>query len=351
MNNSSRPLPLRERVFRYRGYSFLCSFEEVKWVVVLCFLLLCLSVYLLSIGRFEIGLAHMVDILLGNRPGSIEERIIWNIRLPRLVTALFVGAALGISGAVFQSVSKNALGSPDIIGFTTGAATGALIQIILFEQHSLLVALSAVAGGILTSVTVYLLSRKGGIAGGYRLILVGIGVGAILSALNGLMLVKGHIDQAITANLWLAGSLHGRTWEHALPVVLGIVLVTPFMLTQIKALQMIEMGDDMALQLGIRVERVRFGMLLSAVILAALATGAAGPIAFIALAAPQLVKRVVKSGRIPVIGSALMGSLLLVLADLIAQLNPLGFTLPIGQLTGLVGGIYLIWLLRRTDNL
>ncbi|MBN8934526.1 MAG: iron chelate uptake ABC transporter family permease subunit, partial [Rhizobium pusense] len=141
--------------------------------------------------------------------------------LPRVLVAVFAGASLGVSGAVFQSVSRNPLGSPDVIGFTTGAATGALAQIVIFGGGPLAVALSAVLGGLVTATLVYLLSFKQGVTGGYRLVLTGIGAGATLNALNGLMLVKGSLDNAIAANLWLAGSLDARNWDHALTVVAG----------------------------------------------------------------------------------------------------------------------------------
>lgn len=126
--------------------------------------------------------------------------------------------------------------------------------------------------------------------------MTGIGVGAVLTALNGLLLVKGNIDDALTANLWLSGSLHARNWTHALPVMIGVLVLLPLMKWLARPLMMIGMGDEMAKQLGIRIERVRLVMMLFAVILAALATGAAGPVAFIALAAPQLAARLRRSG-------------------------------------------------------
>ncbi len=217
--------------------------------------------YALTIGRYTISMPDLWQVLSG-QGSAVQERIVWNIRLPRIVTAVFVGAALGVSGGIFQSVSRNALGSPDVIGFTTGAATGAIAQIVLFEQGPVQVALAAIFGGIVTAVMVYLLSRKAGVVGGYRLILTGIGIGAVLSALNGLMLVKGNIDNAVTANLWLAGSLHARTWSHAIPVMVGVIVLVPLIMLLARQLSLMEMGDDLATQLGIRVERVRLVMLL-----------------------------------------------------------------------------------------
>src|SRR5690606_19178427 len=177
----------------------------------------------------------------GADPDSLEARVIWSIRLPRVAAALAVGAALGVSGAVFQSISRNPLGSPDIIGFTTGAATGAILQIVLMSQSAGSVSLSAVLGGLLTAVAVYALSLRAGATSSRRLILVGIGVGAMLAALNGLMLVKGNLDNAVVANLWLAGSLNGRTWAHAWPVLAGVLLLLPCLLWLASRLGLMEM--------------------------------------------------------------------------------------------------------------
>ncbi|WP_154115787.1 FecCD family ABC transporter permease [Vibrio cincinnatiensis] len=347
MSRFSQPV---YQVWRRGELSVRYSVVSIRWLLLLTLLVVLLAAYALTIGRYTISMPDLWQVIIG-QGSSVQERIVWNIRLPRIVTAVFVGAALGVSGGIFQSVSRNALGSPDVIGFTTGAATGAIAQIVLFEQGPVQVALAAIVGGMVTAVAVYLLSRKAGVVGGYRLILTGIGIGSVLSALNGLMLVKGNIDNAVTANLWLAGSLHARTWLHAIPVMVGTLLLVPVVMLLAKPLAMIEMGDDLAIQLGIRVEHIRLVMLLMAVVLAAIATGSAGPIAFIALAAPQLISRLLRVSQLPVYGCAVMGALLMVVADLITQLQPLNLTLPIGRMTGIVGGFYLLWLLTRTPRL
>ncbi|MCG8275581.1 iron chelate uptake ABC transporter family permease subunit [Stenotrophomonas sp. NLF4-10] len=318
------------------------------WVVAasLAALALLLAAAELLAGRSALGVQQVALALLGQEDG-VAERIVLDIRLPRALVALFAGAALGVSGAVFQSVSRNVLGSPDIIGFTLGAATGAIAQIVLFGHGGVPVPLAAVGGGLLTAALVYLLSLKDGASGGYRLVLVGVGVGAILDALNGLMLVKGNLDNAVMANLWRAGSLDARTWGHALPLMAGVVLVLPCVLLLGRRLQLLEMGDDLAMQLGIGVERTRLAAVACGVLLAALATAAAGPIAFVALAAPQLAARLCGGGRLPLLAAAAMAACLLLLADLGAQALPWRLNLPIGRMTGIVGGAYLIWLLGR----
>ncbi len=334
------------RVWRFGSYSLLFDLRLIAVGSTLLLIVIGLGAYALSVGTLKIAVSDVIQILLGNGSG-VSERVVINIRLPRVLTGIFAGAALGASGAIFQSISRNALGSPDVIGFTTGAATGAIAQIILFDGSPSQIAIAAVVTGMLTAVVVYLLSSNRG-GGGYRLVLTGIGVGAILGALNGLMLVKGNLDDAISANLWLAGSLNARSWLHVWPVLLGTVLVIPGAAVLARSLTLIEMGDDLARQLGIRVERTRLVAVFLAVLLAALATAAAGPIAFVALAAPQLHARLAGTANLAVFGAAAMGALLLILADLITQLLPLGFAVPIGRMTGIIGGLYLIWLLTRS---
>lgn len=335
------------QVVRWREFSFVFRTRPALVVLTLLGLAVLAAATAMTIGTFDLSIEDVFRILFGRGDGGAPERVVMNIRLPRVLTGLFAGAALGASGAVFQSVSRNALGSPDVIGFTTGAATGAIAQIVVFQGGPNQVALSAVLGGVLTAVVVYLLSFKNGSVGGYRLVLTGIGVGAVLSALNGLLLVRGSLDNAVAANLWLAGSLNARNYTHVYPVMIGVLILVPIIGFLGKRLSLMEMGDDVARQLGIAVGRTRLFAVFGAVLLAALATAAAGPIAFVALAAPQLVMRLNRSGEVPVFGAAAMGALMILLADLLSQLAPGGWNLPIGRMTGVLGGIYLIWLLTR----
>ncbi|MGI6878641.1 FecCD family ABC transporter permease [Microbacterium sp. gxy059] len=304
------------------------------------------GVVALTVGTASLTIGEAIGALAGSGE-PMHVKVVQGIRLPRVVTALLAGVALGASGAVFQSVSRNALGSPEIIGFTTGAATGAIVQIVVFQAGSVQVAIGAFVGGIVTALVVYLLAVRGGVTGGYRLILVGIGAGAVLQAVNGLLLVMGDLDQAVQANLWLSGSLDARGWEHAIPVGVACVVVLPVIALLGRRATLAEMGDDLAAQLGVRVERVRVVLIFCGVLLAAAATAACGPIAFVALAAPQLVQRLSRGSGVPIVGAAAMGACLLVVSDLAAQILPIDAVVPIGRVTGIIGGLYLIWLLTR----
>lgn len=331
-------------------WSWIFSPKDIIIAFILFLLMISLAFFALTTGKFPIEFSTLIDIVVGQSEGGIKEKIVMDIRLPRLLTAMGVGAALGISGAIFQSISRNVLGSPDVIGFTTGAATGALLQIIIFNGTVVDIAISTLIGGMATALIVYLLSLKNGVMSGYTMILIGIGIGAILHAFNGLLLVKGNIDNAIMANLWLAGSLNARTWQHVYPTFIGLLILVPLIIFYAKSLTLMEMGDDMAQQLGVYVGRVRWVMIFSAVLLASLATASAGPIAFVALAAPQLVIRLSHSGKLPIVGSALMGALLLLSADVLSQSLPINITMPVGLMTGVIGGLYLLWLLTRKQR-
>ncbi|MDP9588693.1 UNVERIFIED_ORG: iron complex transport system permease protein [Shinella zoogloeoides] len=330
---------------------------SVRWrphVAVFCGLLIVVlavhAILLLSSGSLALGLKDVFATLVGQGDDAKAERIILRIRLPRVLTAIIVGGALGMSGAIFQSISRNALGSPDIIGFTTGAATGAIVQIMLLDAGPIETSAAAVLSGVLTAVAVFLLARKGRSTGGYRLVLIGIGVGATLSGINTILLVRGDLDQAASAQLWLAGSLNTRTWSHVVPAAIGFTLVLPVAIASARSLNLLEMGDDAARQLGVDAERTRLLMIMAAVGLTSVATAAAGPIAFVALAAPQLARRLGRSPDVPVMSGALMGMVLLLGADLASQHFLLNVHMPIGLTTGLLGGVYLLWLLVREKS-
>ena len=265
-------------------------------------------------------------------------------RAARIVAALLVGAALGLSGAIFQVISGNALGSPDIIGFTNGAATGALLQIIVFNSGPVEVALGAVVGGLATSVLVWLLTRRTGLHG-FRLVLVGIGVGSTLAAFNSLLVVRASLTQAQTAASWLAGSLNDITWERTYALLGLLLVVTPLLLMLVRPLGAIRFGDQVASGLGVSVNAYRVAALFIGVLLVSLATATTGPIAFVALAAPHIAKTLARSGGVGFTSAALMGALMVLGSDLIGRFAVPGRIIPVGVVTGAIGGLYLIYLI------
>ncbi|MBP6684445.1 MAG: iron chelate uptake ABC transporter family permease subunit [Leucobacter sp.] len=264
-------------------------------------------------------------------------------RMPRALAAITFGAALGASGAVFQSLTRNPLASPDILGFSAGAYTGAIIVMIVFNGTYVDVALGALIGGLGSAAVVYLLAFKGGVQG-FRLIIAGIAVSAMLSSLNTWLTLTADLDTALVAAVWGAGSLNGMTWDQtgAGSIVVAILLIATLALS--RPLKQLELGDDAAQALGVRVEPTRLALMLLSVALIAAVTAAAGPISFVALAAPQIARRVTRTAGISVPAAALMGAVLLSASDYVA-LHALPAMLPVGTVTVVIGGGYLIWLL------
>lgn len=308
------------------------------------------SVVGLLTGTLPISMSDLGAIVTGHSDARTV-KVVTDLRLPRVIAGVCVGAALGIAGAVFQSLSRNAIGSPDIIGFVSGAATGAVVQITVFGGGVIAVSISAVAGGLLTAAIVYALSFRGRATGGYRLILVGVGVGAMLGALNSLLLTRSSEDTAMMAQLWLTGSLNARTWTQAIPVLIAVVVLLPLLLLSAARINTLELGEDAATQLGVPAEQTRRIMMMLGVGLTAMAVAAAGPISFVALAAPHLARRLTHSPAVPLVTAGLFGSVLLLAADLASQYLPLRLAMPVGLLTGLIGGIYLLVLLARSTRL
>ncbi|WP_433280100.1 FecCD family ABC transporter permease [Micromonospora sp. CA-244673] len=306
-------------------------------------LALALAVLAVGAGDYPIAPADVLRVLAGG--GSPADRfIVTELRLPRLVTALAVGAALGLAGAVFQSLTRNPLGSPDVLGVTSGAATGAL-TVVVVGGGSAALAGAAAAGGLATGLLLYALAGRHGV-GGHRLVLVGIGLTAVLTGVNGWLLTRAPLMDAARAALWITGSLDGRGWANALPVLAALAVLLPaVLLARAPALRLLEMGDDSAAGLGVPVRRVRGAALGSAVLLVSVAAAAAGPVSFLALTAPHLARRLTRAPGPNLLPSAVVGAALLLAADQLAQHAVAGRQLPVGVVTGVLGGGYLAWLL------
>jgi len=306
-----------------------------------------LAIYALGSGSLSLNATQVIDALLGKGPANLTV-IVTQWRLPRVTMALLLGAALGISGAIFQSLLRNPLGSPDVIGFNTGAYSGVLVAIVLFNGGVIGITSGALAGGLLTAALVYLLAWRSGVEA-FRLIIVGIAVRALLVAGNTWLIISASLESAMTAGLWSAGSLNGISWAKSLPVLAVIALCCLLLLTLSRRMRLLEMGDDTACALGVPVERSRVLLLLIGVTLTAAATAVAGPISFIALVAPQIARRLC-ANRSVLLLTALTGALLLLIADVAAQRLFMPYQLPVGVLTVSLGGIYLIWLLIRESR-
>ena len=339
-----RPVRRRHVIIRVGGI-VLRPERRALWVsAAILGALTTVGIAAMLIGDYPLSVPDVLAAINGTNADYLANYFVRDIRLPRVLTALLVGAALGTSGGIFQSVSSNALGSPDIIGFTTGAATGALLQIIVFEAGPGSVAAGALIGGFATAFVVYVLAWRKGLAG-YRLVLVGIGVSAVLQAVNSLLVVRASLSSAQTAAQWLAGSLNARGWVEVGLVGVSVAVLAPLALWMSRALGAMVMGDDLATGLGVKVERTRLCMIAIGIALVSIATAATGPIAFVALAAPQIARKLTRGSGIGIGAAALMGAAIVLVGDVVAQRIFAPTQLPVGVVTGSLGGIYLIWLL------
>lgn len=317
--------------------------------MTVCLVLLALAIAValvtLASGEYQVPLPDVIGALLGQAEGRIHMVVVeW--RLPRTALALILGAALGMSGAIFQSLTRNPLGSPDVIGFEAGSYTGALVVIILMQGGYYFVAGGALAGGLATALLVYALAYSGGVQG-FRLIIVGIGVSAMLNSLNTWMLLRAKLEVAMAAAMWGAGTLNGLGLDRLGPAAVVLAVLIPLALMMARPMAQLELGDDAARALGVRAEPTRLGLLVLGVALTATVTATAGPIGFVALAAPQLARRITGSAGVAMVPAAAMGALLLAAADYLAQRAFAPTQLPVGVVTVSLGGVYFVWLLLR----
>ncbi len=321
-------------------------------VVVVCVVMLLLTavtaLVALTSGDYPLSAASALDAAVG-RGDAFDVLVVQQWRAPRILMAVLLGGALGVGGAIFQSLTRNPLGSPDIIGFGTGAYTGALLVMLIVGGGYLATAAGALLGGSATAVAVYFLAATRGQSGhtvqGFRLIVIGIGVSAMLSSVNTWLVLQADVEDAMRVAIWGAGSLNGLGWDQALPTVPVVAALGVGAALLARVLHVMEMGDDAAAALGVAVEPSRLALMIVGIATTAVVAATAGPISFIALAAPQIARRLTRAAGIAVAPAAATGAFLLLLSDVVAQRIHPDTPLPVGVVTVSVGGAYLVWLL------
>lgn len=299
------------------------------------------------LGRYPVSPAQLVAILGGeNVPGL--GFIVLEDRLPAACLGLLAGAALGLSGAIFQTLLRNPLASPDVIGIGYGASAAAVAGMLIFSLQGPALMLAAFVGGLAVALLIHGLAESGRQVGG-RLILAGIGVAALLQAVIQYLLTRTDVNAAADALRWLTGSLNSSTWERVLMLGISLAVVLPLVVPAAAKLRILVLGDDMAAGLGVNVRPTRMGLILLGVALCAMATAVTGPIAFVAFLSGPLARRL-HGGRTNLPGAALTGALLVLSAAFLAD-NAFGDTsLPVGVVTGALGAPFLLWLLIRTNK-
>ncbi|MFF3830771.1 FecCD family ABC transporter permease [Streptomyces sp. NPDC002458] len=289
----------------------------------------------------------VVRVILGEQvPGA--SFTVGRLRLPRAVLAVTAGFSFGMAGVTFQTMLRNPLASPDVIGISSGASAAAAIAIVTLSLGETQVSVLAIVAALVVALLVYTLAFRDGVVG-TRLILIGIGISAMLDSITSYVLSRAAEWDLQEATRWLTGSLNGVGWDQTVPAVIALAVLTPVLLSQGRNLSALRLGDDTASALGVRVERTRITVIVAAVGLIAFATAAAGPIAFVAFLSGPIAARIVGAGGSLLVPAGLVGSLLVLVADFAGQFA-FDTRYPVGVVTGVLGAPYLVYLIVRTHR-
>ena len=301
----------------------------------------------LSLGDFPLPLDQLVATLLGQGT-TASNFIVLDLRLPRVLTGLLVGVCFGLSGTTFQNLLRNPLASPDIIGISYGASAGGVLAILLLGWSGFAVSGAALSGALVSAGLIYALAWRGGLSG-YRFVLVGVGVSALMLAVVDYLMTRADLYEAQAALVWLTGSLNGSSTAQLHPLALACLVLVPLTLLTGRALLVLQLGDDVAASVGLRVEAARLAAIVLAVMLAAVATAAAGPVGFVAFVAGPVARRLTRGSGPSLVPAALVGALVVVVSDVLGQ-HLLPVQLPVGVVTAAVGAPYLLLLLVRSNR-
>jgi iron complex transport system permease protein len=313
-------------------------------LAVLAFALFCVG---MTIGDVPLGVSDVLSAVFGGGDSGTAY-IVQELRLPRALTGLLAGLAFGASGAVFQTITRNPLAGPDMIGINAGAATAVVAGISFGFGGGLGTTTLGLLGGLLTGLLVYVLAWRRGTTG-YRIILVGIGIFAMCTSLTDYLLSRAQITEAQASIGWLVGNLANRGWEHVIPLACALAVLLPLVLALSRWMRTLQLGDEVAAGLGTPVQPVRLGLLLAGAGLVAFATASAGPVSFVALTAPQIAQRLARQASPPLTASALTGAVVVLGSDILAR-SITASPLPVGIVTGALGAPLLLWLLARANR-
>ncbi|HWV20888.1 MAG TPA: iron chelate uptake ABC transporter family permease subunit [Devosia sp.] len=309
--------------------------------------LLAASIAALILGDFPVPPEEILRSLLSPFTGLTNrgvDFIVLQVRVPRLFLALLSGAAFGLSGIIFQTLLRNPLASPDIIGIAHGASAAAVFSIVVLGWTGLATSLCAFAGALLTAFTIYLLAWRNGVTA-YRVVLIGIGAAAMLSAAISYLFTRARLVDVQQAMAWLVGSLNAARPGDSIVLAAMLLVTLPLLLVLVRGLDGLELGDDTARALGISLEPTRLGLMLTGVALAAFATAAVGPVGFVAFVSGPIARRLMGGAGRGIAQSALVGALVMLVSDLLAQHALPDMQLPAGVVTGGFGAVFLLWLL------
>ena len=335
------------RTIRRGGVAVRVNMRALGLAAMALGLLVLLMIWAVTLGSFSIPFDEVVRAIFG-RGTEDTDMVVRTLRLPRVLVAVLMGACLAMSGTIFQGIARNPLVSPDIIGISSGATLCAVSWMILGIGSLVLLPVAAFAGAVVAAAAVYGLSWKRGIAMN-RLILVGIGVGAMISAGTTYMTVKFPIEITRPAIVWAMGSIYASNWSDVRLLVVSLLVLGPIAVILMEALRTLQFGDTVSRSLGVSLEQTRLTLILVGCALAAVSVALAGPIGFVALIVPHMARMIAgpPTGSV-LIFTALLGSIMLLGSDIVAQ-HLLPVTLPVGVVTGAVGAPYFLYLLYRSN--
>lgn len=311
-----------------------------------------LVVWSLMTGSYGLGPRAVLATLAGDAPEPTAETVVWEFRLPRTLVSAMVGALLALSGATLQTVTRNALADPSLVGVSQGASLAVVASIVAFpglpaEARPLL----AFGGGLAVAALIQAISLRRGEGGAtMRFILTGIGLAAFLGAITTAMLTYGRIEDAMAALGWLAGSVHAAGWGEVRTLALCLALLAPLLLWASRPMAPMRMGAEMAAGLGVRVGVTRAGLVALSVALAAVAVAAVGPLGFVGLVAPHMARRLARAGvGLHLLLTAAVGALMVLAADLVGRALFAPVQIPAGLVTALLGAPVFVWLILRAQ--
>ncbi|WP_421102182.1 FecCD family ABC transporter permease [Sporosarcina psychrophila] len=333
--------------------SFILDKKSLFTTMIATLLLGLVAILSMSSGEFFISPLKVLKVILGIGE-SFDQTIIFEFRLPRIMMAILVGIGLATAGAILQSVSRNPLGSPDIIGITAGASFAVVLFLALFSNESNALTVSqdwmplfAFGGAMITAAIVFTLSWKNGIAP-FRMLLIGIGISAFMHAGTTVLMLVGPIHQASQANIWITGSIYGSNWTEVRMIAIWITILFFITLAMTREMNVLELGDDLAKSAGSPVQKNRIIFLLLCAALTGASVSFAGGIGFVGLIAPHIAKRIVGPTFGSMVGlSAIIGAILVVVADWIARVAFAPIEVPAGVWTAVIGAPYFIYLLIK----
>ncbi|KKB11940.1 ferrichrome ABC transporter permease [Devosia geojensis] len=313
--------------------------------------LLALSAVSLATGSYGVSLNELVETLRGITISRAIDNVVWEFRFPRTLAAALVGAMMALSGAALQTVTRNGLADPSLVGVSQGAALAVVAVMVLFPQLGPIYRpWLAFGGSILVAVLIQWLSHTREGSNAIRFILMGLGVSAFISSITSALMTYGEIDRALSALAWLAGSINAATWGDVLTLAGWSAVLLPALLVMSRAMAAMRMGEAAAIGLGAPVQLVRPALVTVAVGLAAIATSVVGPLGFVGLIAPHAARRLAHAGMgFHLVLTALIGALLVGAADLIGRAAFALIQIPAGLLTALIGVPIFIVLLARAQ--